>query len=60
VHTWIPTAGRAPRFGLARDAGVEIACYLIEEIRASGTFDGIHLIPLARYREIAARLEPLL
>jgi len=39
---------------------VEIACYLIEEIRSSGTFDGIHLIPLARYREIAARLEPLL
>jgi methylenetetrahydrofolate reductase (NADPH) len=43
-----------------RDAGVEIACGLIGEIRDSNAFDGIHLIPVARYREMAARLEPLL
>ncbi|HEX3459467.1 MAG TPA: methylenetetrahydrofolate reductase [Acidimicrobiales bacterium] len=42
-----------------RNAGVEIACDLISEIRESNAFDGIHLIPVARYREMAARLEPL-
>jgi 5,10-methylenetetrahydrofolate reductase len=41
-------------------AGVAVACELIEEIRASGAFDGVHLVPVARYREMAARLEPLL
>ena len=38
-------------------AGVEMACDLVEAIRESGAFDGIHLIPVARYREVAARLE---
>ncbi len=44
---------------LERDgkAGVDIACELIGEIRASQAFDGIHLIPVAAYREMAARLE---
>ena len=44
---------------LDRDAaaGVEMACELVEEIRESGAFDGTHLIPVARYREVAARLE---
>jgi methylenetetrahydrofolate reductase (NADPH) len=42
-----------------RDAGVEIACDLIREIRDSHAFDGVHLIPVARYREMAARLESL-
>jgi 5,10-methylenetetrahydrofolate reductase len=42
-----------------RDAGVEIACDLISEIRESNAFDGVHLIPVARYREMAARLEHL-
>jgi methylenetetrahydrofolate reductase (NADPH) len=40
-----------------RDAGVALACDLVEEIRASGRFDGVHLIPVGRYREVAARLE---
>jgi hypothetical protein len=39
------------------EAGVEIACELIEEIRRSEAFDGVHLIPVSRYREMAARLE---
>ena len=39
------------------DAGVELACSLIGEIRASGLFDGVHLIPVSRYREVARRLE---
>lgn len=40
-----------------RDAGVEIACELINQIRESDAFDGTHLIPVGRYREVAARLE---
>jgi 5,10-methylenetetrahydrofolate reductase len=43
-----------------RLAGVEAACELIMSIRDSGAFDGVHLIPVARYREVAARLERLL
>jgi 5,10-methylenetetrahydrofolate reductase len=38
-------------------AGVDHACRMVTEIRASGAFDGVHLIPVSRYREIAARLE---
>jgi len=40
-----------------RGAGVEVACDLVAEIEASGAFDGVHLIPVGRYREVAARLE---
>ena len=38
-------------------AGVRIACELVEQIRDSSAFDGVHLIPIKRYREIASRLE---
>ena len=37
--------------------GVELACDLVAGIRASGAFDGVHLIAVSRYREVAARLE---
>jgi methylenetetrahydrofolate reductase (NADPH) len=40
-------------------AGVDLACDLIGEIRDSKAFDGVHLIPVTRYREMAARLETL-
>ncbi len=40
-----------------RNAGVDAACDLVVAIRESGAFDGVHLIPVARYREVAARLE---
>ncbi len=40
-----------------RNAGVDAACDLVEAIRDSGAFDWVHLIPVARYREVAARLE---
>jgi methylenetetrahydrofolate reductase (NADPH) len=43
-----------------RSAGVEAACDLVLAIRESGAFDGVHLIPVARYRETAARLERVL
>lgn len=41
-------------------AGVELACQAVTRIRDSGAFDGVHLVPIARYREVAARLEQLL
>jgi methylenetetrahydrofolate reductase (NADPH) len=40
-----------------RDAGVDHACQMIAGLRDSGAFDGVHLIPVSRYREMAARLE---
>jgi methylenetetrahydrofolate reductase (NADPH) len=39
------------------DAGVDAAVELVEGIRASGAFDGVHLVPVSRYRQVAARLE---
>jgi methylenetetrahydrofolate reductase (NADPH) len=39
------------------DAGVDRACSLVAEIRDSGAFDGVHLVPVGRYRTVAARLE---
>jgi methylenetetrahydrofolate reductase (NADPH) len=41
-------------------AGVEHACSLVAGIKESGAFDGVHLIPVSRYREVAAMLETLL
>ena len=40
-----------------RGAGVDAACEQILAIRDSGAFDGVHLVPVSRYREVAARLE---
>jgi methylenetetrahydrofolate reductase (NADPH) len=39
-------------------AGVEFACQMVADIRDSGAFNGVHLVPVSRYREIAARLDP--
>jgi 5,10-methylenetetrahydrofolate reductase len=48
------------RLDADRDAGVAIACDLIAQLRESEAFDGAHLIPVNRYREMASRLESLL
>ncbi len=48
---WLAAIERDPT------AGVSLACDLVEGIRDSGAFDGVHLIPVSRYREVAARLE---
>jgi methylenetetrahydrofolate reductase (NADPH) len=40
-----------------RDAGVAAACEQVMRLRETGAFDGVHLIPVTRYREVAARLE---
>ncbi|GAA4252360.1 hypothetical protein GCM10022255_048630 [Dactylosporangium darangshiense] len=38
-------------------AGVDAACEQIETLRDSGAFDGVHLVTVSRYREIAMTLE---
>ena len=48
---WIDAVDRDPM------AGVELACALVADIAALGGFDGVHLIPGVRYREVSARLE---
>src|SRR6516165_4000866 len=48
------------RVAADRDAGIDAACEQVLALRASGAFDGVHLIPVARYRAVAARLEALL
>jgi 5,10-methylenetetrahydrofolate reductase len=40
-----------------RQAGVDAACEQILQLRSSGAFDGVHLVPVSRYREVALRLE---
>jgi methylenetetrahydrofolate reductase (NADPH) len=39
--------------------GIEIAWDQIETIKQSGAFDGIHLVPVGRYPEMARRLKSL-
>jgi 5,10-methylenetetrahydrofolate reductase len=39
------------------DAGVDVALDLVDGIEASGAFAGVHLVPVSRYRQLAARLE---
>lgn len=39
------------------DTGVDRACSLMSEIGDSDAFDGVHLVPVGRYRTVAARLE---
>lgn len=40
-----------------RNAGVDFACQMVSELRDSGAFEGVHLVPVSRYQEIAARLQ---
>jgi 5,10-methylenetetrahydrofolate reductase len=40
-----------------RNAGVRAACQQVLAIRDSGAFDGVHLVPVSRYRQVAAMLE---
>ena len=39
-------------------SGVDLAVELVLGVRDSGAFDGAHLIPVSRYRQVAAALEP--
>ena len=47
------------RLDADRDAGVDLALAMVTAIRDSGRFDGVHLVPVNRYREVAAALEAL-
>jgi hypothetical protein len=38
-------------------AGIDAACDQILQLRGSGAFDGVHLVPVSKYREVALRLE---
>jgi methylenetetrahydrofolate reductase (NADPH) len=39
--------------------GIELACEQIQTIKSSGAFDGVHLVPVGRYKEMAHRLSQL-
>jgi methylenetetrahydrofolate reductase (NADPH) len=41
-------------------AGVDAACEQVLALRESGAVAGVHLVPVSRFREVAARLEKLL
>lgn len=42
-----------------KEVGLDIAFEQIETLKQSGAFDGVHLIPVRRYREMAKRLPGL-
>ena len=42
------------------DAGVDLGVELVTGVRDSNVFDGVHLIPVNRYRQVATALEPKL
>ncbi|MEU1728656.1 methylenetetrahydrofolate reductase [Nonomuraea sp. NPDC005692] len=44
------------RVAADRMAGVEAACEQVFALRDSGAFDGVHLIPVSRYRDVESRL----
>jgi 5,10-methylenetetrahydrofolate reductase len=48
------------RVGTDPTAGVDAACEQVLALRESGAVAGVHLVPVSRFRETAARLEKLL
>ena len=38
------------------ELGIDLALEQIEEIKDSGAFEGVHLVPVGRYKEVAERL----
>jgi 5,10-methylenetetrahydrofolate reductase len=41
------------------ELGCDLALQQVEAVRESGAFDGVHLVPVGRYKEMAERLESL-
>ena len=41
------------------EVGVDLACEQIAALKESGAFDGVHLVPVGRFKEVAARLSDL-
>ncbi len=54
-----PSAALVDRVRADQLAGVEAACELVTQIRETGAFAGVHVVPVGRYREVAARLEQI-
>jgi methylenetetrahydrofolate reductase (NADPH) len=40
------------------EAGVELACEQIADIKDTEAFDGVHLVPVGKFRQVADRLGP--
>jgi 5,10-methylenetetrahydrofolate reductase len=38
-------------------AGVDAACEQVLALRDTGAFAGVHLVPVSRFRQVAAKLE---
>jgi methylenetetrahydrofolate reductase (NADPH) len=38
------------------EMGLDLACEQIDSIRSTGAFDGVHLVPVSRFRALAERL----
>jgi 5,10-methylenetetrahydrofolate reductase len=53
-------AGLVERVEQDQAAGVEVACEQVLRLRESAAFAGVHLVPVSRYRQLAARLDDLL
>jgi 5,10-methylenetetrahydrofolate reductase len=49
--------GLVDRIDADPSAGVDFACDQLFAIRETGAFDGVHLIPVTRYRDVTAKLE---
>ena len=54
---WLQASDRQERLETDPAAGVDVACSLMEDLATSGAFDGVHLVPVGRYRSVASRLE---
>lgn len=48
------------RLDVNPNAGVDLAVELVLDLRGSKAFEGTHLIPVNRHRQVAAALEPAL
>jgi methylenetetrahydrofolate reductase (NADPH) len=48
------------RLELDPDAGIELACQMVGELRDSNAFAGVHLVPVRKYRQVAQQLEAVL
>jgi methylenetetrahydrofolate reductase (NADPH) len=48
------------RVAADRMAGVDAACEQVLALRDSGAFDGVHLVPVSRYRDVESRLSAAL
>jgi 5,10-methylenetetrahydrofolate reductase len=42
------------------EIGIDIACEQITALKESGAFDGVHLVPVGRFREMAERLTTII